>query len=138
MYDQNKEVSEAIRAGERALSSLREAESCLQNAGGWGMVDMFGGNILSGMMKHSNLNRAQQALDRAKWDLQSFQRELGDVQNLNGMDIGISDFLTFADFFFDGILADVLVQSKISEAKQQVREAIRRVEEMLGRLRSFG
>ena len=41
--------------------------------------------------------------------------------------IHINDFLTFADFFFDGIIADVIVQSKISEAKRQCDEGIRQV-----------
>ena len=49
----------------------------------------------------------------------------------------MGDFLTFADFFFDGFLADVMVQSKINNAKKQVDEAIRRVEEVLVKLRTL-
>lgn len=45
--------------------------------------------------------------------------------------------MTFADFFFDGFLADVMVQSKINNAKKQVDEAIRRVEEVLVKLRTL-
>ena len=53
------------------------------------------------------------------------------------MNIDVGGFLTFADFFFDGFLADVMVQSKINNAKRQVDEAIRRVENVLGRLRTL-
>ena len=40
-----------------------------------------------------------------------------------------------ADFFFDGGIADYLVQSKIRKARAQVEEAIRRVEQVLDELR---
>ena len=42
--------------------------------------------------------------------------------------INMNDFLTFADFFFDGFVMDVIVQSKISNAKRQCDDAIRQVE----------
>ena len=51
--------------------------------------------------------------------------------------IDIGGFLTFADFFFDGIIADWLVQSKIQEARRQVADAINQVEWILGSLRSM-
>ncbi len=43
-------------------------------------------------------------------------------------------FLTFADFFSDGFVADVLVQSKISNAKKQCDDAIRRVKDIRNQL----
>jgi hypothetical protein len=49
----------------------------------------------------------------------------------------IGGFRTFADFFFDGIIADWLVQSKIQEARRQVEDAINQVEWILGSLRSM-
>ena len=49
----------------------------------------------------------------------------------------MSDFLTFADFFFDGVIADYLVQSKIAEARAQVSDAIYQVERLLRDLRGL-
>ena len=49
----------------------------------------------------------------------------------------IDGFLTFADFFFDGFVADIFVQSKIRKGQQQVREAIRRVEDIVSSLRKI-
>ena len=46
-------------------------------------------------------------------------------------------FLTFADFFFDGVIADYLVQSKIVRARKQVMEAIEQVERILDSLRKL-
>ena len=48
----------------------------------------------------------------------------------------VGSFLSFADFFFDGFVADYLVQSKISEAKEQVSDAIDKVESILKELKS--
>ena len=47
----------------------------------------------------------------------------------------IGGFLTFADFFFDGFVADYLVQSKISDTRRQLADAVRRVENILRDLR---
>lgn len=136
MYDRNKEINEAIRAGERALSSLREAEKQLNSAGNWGLLDIFGGNTISGFMKHMKINNASQCIDNARRDLETFRDELGNIHDLENLNVDVSGFLTFADFFLDGFVADLFVQSKISKGKQQVREAERRVEEILRTLRA--
>ena len=74
LYNAEKERQEAIRAGERALSSLRDTQQYLGNARLWGIVDLFGGGGLTGLFKHSQLGKAQRSLERAKADLKSFQR----------------------------------------------------------------
>ena len=43
MYHQQKEIEEAISAGEKALSSLAAAEKSLSSAKNWGIVDLLGG-----------------------------------------------------------------------------------------------
>ena len=48
-YDFEKERNEAIAAGERALTSLRAAREELRSAGNWGLVDLFGGGMISGL-----------------------------------------------------------------------------------------
>ena len=137
MYNKDLEIREAIEAGERALRSLRDAKSSLSSARGWGMVDIFGGRGLSGLIKHVKIGDARSSLDRASADLDRFGRELSDVREIQGLDIEIGDFLTFADFFFDGFLADMMVQSKIRQAQGKIDDAIDRVEDLLRRLRSY-
>lgn len=136
-YDMDREVQEAIDAGEQALRSLKTAREKLNSAGNRGLLDIFGGDTISGLMKHKKIGDAERYIDDAKRDLRSFSRELGDVRGIENLNINVGDFLTFADFFFDGILADVMVQSKINNAKKQVDEAIRRVEGVLVKLRSL-
>lgn len=42
----------------------------------------------------------------------------------------IENFLTFADFFFDGFLKDIMIQSKIRKTQDQIDTAVHRVENM--------
>lgn len=136
MYDRNTEIREAIEAGERALHSLREAKSNLGSARGWGLFDIIGGGAISGLVKHMKVEDARRSLERAKSDLDRFSEELSDVRDLQGLNIEIGDFLTFADFFFDGFIADMLVQSKIRRAQEEIDDAIFRVENVLRRLKA--
>ena len=96
-----------------------------------------GGKSISGLVKHVKIDNARQSLNRAKADLNRFSKELSDVRDLQGLNIEIGDFLTFADFFFDGFLADILVQSKIRQAQDKIDDAIIRVEEVLRQLRNY-
>ena len=135
-YNRQKEIQEAIHAGENALRHLYSARDELRSAGNWGLLDMFGGNFLSGMMKHSKMDQARRSMENARNALASFRSELQDVHD-PALNMDIDGFLTFADFFFDGFLVDLLVQSRISKAKQQVEDAIRRGEDTLRKLRQY-
>ncbi|SEI52643.1 hypothetical protein SAMN02910453_0679 [Lachnospiraceae bacterium A10] len=121
-----REIREAISSADNALTHLYSARKYLDSAGNWGLLDMFGGGLISGMMKHSKMGDAEREIENARYALQSFSKELRDVSGYSS--IHIDDFLTFADFFFDGLVADIMVQSKISEGKRQCDEAIHRVE----------
>ena len=131
MNERRMEMAEAIDAGNRALYSLREAESKLKSAGNWGLFDLFGGGFLAGMIKHDRIESASECINHARRDLVIFERELRDVHLSDELDIDVGDFLTAADFLFDGAVADYLVQRKISKAKKDVARAIDEVQEVL-------
>ena len=135
-YMMDKEIQEAIISGERALNSLKNAQEKLNSARNWGIFDMLGGGFITDLIKHSKMSDASSYMEDAKRDLLVFQRELRDVQGHVELKVDISGFLTFADFFFDGIIADYLVQSKIAEARSQVEQAISIVEQLLADLRA--
>lgn len=107
VYDPEKEKREAVDAGNRALRSLRAAQDNLNSAKSWGLWDMFGG------------------------------KELSDVNISCHLDIKTGDFLSFADWFFDGFVVDWMAQDRINQASRQVAEAIRRVEGVLGQLQRY-
>ena len=130
--DYNKEKQEAIEAGERALRSLREARNHISSAKGFGLWDIFGGGSLVSLAKHYKVGRAKDAIQQAKYDLQAFSRELRDVEM--NLDINIGDFLTIFDLM-DNFFADIMVQSRLSDAARRIDEAIKTVEDCLQRLR---
>lgn len=134
MNNMDREIREAREAGARALNSLRQAQSCLDSARNWGLLDLFGGGFLSTMLKHSKMDDAKRCIQQAQWDLQAFSRELQDV-DLPEVELG--GFMTFADYFFDGFLADFMVQQKINQAREQVDRAIRQVEAILRQLQTL-
>ena len=133
-YDIVKEKREAIEAGLRALDSLHAAENNLNSAKNWGLVDMFGDGFLSTVLKHSKMEQAKQNMEQAKYDLRNFSRELNDVNMACDLHIDTGDFLSFADYFFDGFVVDWMVQNRINTAKRQVEEAIRRTESIVNQL----
>ena len=89
------------------------------------------------MAKHSKMDRAKQNMEQARYDLRNFSRELNDVNMACHLDIETGDFLSFADWFFDGFVVDWMVQDRINQASRQVAEAIRRVERILRQLQSY-
>ena len=115
-YDIGKEKREAIDAGYRAINSLKTARDNLNSAKNWGLLDMFGGGFFSTMLKHSKIDQARQNMEQAKYDLRNFSRELNDVNIACDLNINIGDFLSFADYFFDGFVADWMVQVRINIA----------------------
>lgn len=132
-----KEIDEAIAAGERALASLKDAKEKLNSAGNWGMFDILGGGMFTDMIKHSKIGNAKTCLEQAKRDLMVFRKEMSDVEGELEVQLNLGDFLVFADFFFDGLIADCLVHSKIKEAGNQTETAIIRVEQIVLRLRQL-
>lgn len=133
-YDLEKEKREAINAGYLALRSLLEAQKSLNSAKNFGIWDMLGGSFLSTMAKHSKMDQAKQYMEQAKYDLKKFSKELNDVNIIYHLDIETNDFLSFADWFFDGFVVDWMVQDRINKASYQVEEAIRRVENIIRQL----
>lgn len=133
-YDIDKEKAEARAAGQKALASLQNAKRELNSARGWGIYDILGGGMLATFVKHSKMNNADSYMQQARYDLQNFSREVQDVVDLGAINLGDGDFLSFADYFWDGFVADYMVQERINKARSQVDDAINRVNWVMQRL----
>lgn len=118
-----KELGEAITAGRRASSALEQAGDSLDSAAGWGTWDIFGGGMISDMVKHGHIDEARGHIDEAQRALSYFRTELADVGDIDVANIQIGEFATFADWFFDGLFADFFVQGRINEAQNNVAHA---------------
>ncbi|WP_068672890.1 hypothetical protein [Oceanobacillus sp. Castelsardo] len=116
------ELEEALLAGNKAEADLKIAGDSLDSAATWGLFDMFGGGAVSSLLKHSNMDEAMGAINRAQKSLRTFQKELLDVEANLDITIDISGMLKFADFFLDNFFTDYLVQERIKESQEQVSQ----------------
>lgn len=123
-YNLDKEKEEALAAARRALNSLEETRNALQSAKNWGIADMFGGGKFISLIKHSNLDSARAAANRAYRDIRILERELRDVCIDLDLDIEVGALLTALDFFSDNLFMDYLVQRRINEAMNKIDGAI--------------
>ena len=125
-----REIDEAIRAGERALHSLREAKNQLNSARNWGIYDMIGGGLISSMIKHSKIDQANEWMDQANRDLRCFAKELRDVDS-EDLQIDTGSLVTMLDIFCDNFFSDLLVQQKINDGRARIDALSDRIEDVL-------
>lgn len=128
------EIHEAIHAADDALIALRSAEESLAMASGLGIWDMLGGGFFSSLIKHSKIDQAQREIENARAALRCFRSELADLNQAADFNLDVSGFLRFADYCFDDIFSDLMVQSKIRRGRRQVQQAIAQIEEIRARL----
>ncbi len=129
-----KELKEAIAAGEGVSYHLKSASESLKSAEGWGTWDLIGGGLISDIAKHSHIDEAKESVSKAQTKLSHFRSELADVKVMSELSIEISDFAKFADFFFDGLFADWHMQSKIKDSLGSVERTKNQVDAVLVKL----
>ena len=110
---EKREIDDCLRIIDRLLPLIGEAERQFSSARNWGFLDMLGGGFLTDIIKHSKLSRASGCMNEINYLLRDLERELKDIQFTTDYSMNTKTFSTFADFLFDGILADTYMQSKI-------------------------
>ena len=128
-----KEIDEAVNAANDALYNLSNAESVLKSAKGWGIADILGGRMIVTAIKRSKMNDADAHLRAAQYSLDLLNRELQDISNSLHVD-QVNDGFAIVDFVFDNFFTDIIAQSKINQALEQVRQAMAQVEGVLDAL----
>lgn len=129
---QIQQVDEAVAAGHRADATLAKVEDSLSSASNWGTWDMIGGGLVATAVKHSRVDDARAEIHRAQQDLATFRRELKDISSgLHVADVDIDGFTTFADYFFDNLITDWVVQNRINDSLASVTENRRQIAHLL-------
>lgn len=113
------ELSEATAAGKEALLGLQQVIESLESAGNWGTWDMLGGGMISTAIKHSRIDDARKGIEAVQAKMSHFKRELADVRGRIELQIDIDELAYFADLFFDGLITDWIVQSRIADSRRQ-------------------
>lgn len=129
-----KEIQEAVDAGSRALQAADKVIETLDDAESLSTWDVLGGGLLVDLAKHESLDNAQERVEQLQEDLRRFKTELTDVTVEADIQVSIDGFLQFADFFFDGLFADLAVMDHIHGSQEKVRKTRDEIQAVLSRL----
>lgn len=129
-----REIYEARVAAYDVLHLLREVERQLKGARNWGIYDMLGGGLLSTLIKHGKVDKAETLLRQVQSKLILLQKELGDVQVNLASEIRLTGFERFMDYAFDNILTDWVIQSKIQNSLREVTGIMAEVQRVINAL----
>jgi hypothetical protein len=106
----------------KTLSLLNEAEKNLRSARNWGIYDILGGKLFSGLIKHNKIDRAQKLMGRLHRNLNLLQKEFKDFNSNVSDDLGMSGISRFMDIAFDNLISDWLIQSRINKSLSELAE----------------
>ena len=137
MTNNIKEINDVQLIINQLLPLIDEAESKFTSARNWGFLDILGGGFLVDLVKHTKLSSASTTMNQINYLLRDLQRELKEVVIPTDFSMNTGTFSTFADFAFDGVLADVYMQSKIMTSIEQIKELRRRLEILREKLRDL-
>ena len=101
--------------------------------GGFAGGAILGGGLISSMIKHGKIDDANEWVQQANHDLRRFSKELRDVTG-EGEYIRTGDMVSVLDMFCDNFLTDIMVQSRINGAREQIDSIIGRVQETVREL----
>lgn len=128
------EIEEAINAGEVALNAIENTIKELESSEGWGIVDILGGGLITTSIKYSHVDEAGRYAEEAQRTLSKFKREMSDITMITGTEIAIGAFETFADYFFDGLIFDWVVQSEIGKSLDAVKNTKNQIDKAMSKL----
>lgn len=129
-----REMTQAREAGSVAQIELDSVLGNLKKAAGWGTFDILAGSMLSSIAKHDHIDDARRHAQNAQLALNVFSRELKDVDVHAEVVIDISSFSKFADIFFDNIVSDLMVQSKIRGSLERTQQWLAQVQHIMAKL----
>ena len=134
LEEQLREIREAADAGEAALDAAGQVLETLNSAEGWSTWDILGGGLLADLAKYEELDNAQEQVEQLQEKLRQFKTELADVTIEAELQVSVDGFLRFADFFFDGLFADLAVMEHINDSQEKIRSTQKEIQAVLERL----
>ena len=122
-----KEINEAKYAGDRVLAAVQDIERSLNSASGWGVADMISDSFLADLAKYGSMDEAKRKMQELQRLVQTYARELQDLNIHLNVNMDVGGGMRFADYFFDNIFTDVMTYNKIDRMKREIRDVHRQV-----------
>ena len=134
--DRLKELKEAKEAANQVIIRIDAGLNQLKSASSWGILDIFGGGLISSLVKRNKIGEANRSLEELSISLKSLNKELSDVDI--SLPDAIPDMLSdeLFDIVFDNIFTDIRVQGEIKEnlvALKELRYAIVEIRDKIDR-----
>jgi len=128
-----REIEEAIQAGNKCAKTIKEIIKELKAAQHWGKWDMYGNDgRRAGHMKHTAIDRAKNLANIANHELHKFSKELADTGEFSdGFQITMDYFSSFMDVFFDNLITDWIMQQKIVNSLNMMHSNLDKVQRIL-------
>ena len=135
---QIRETNEAMAAGRSILGQLENIERSLDDAQACAQWDLFTRkSIITHIAKWTYLDDAQMHAQKLDALVRRFKAELSDLSIQTDFSLPGSDGLRFVDWFFDGLIVDWTVLSRIQEAQGNLSPSRYQVQNLLGELRKY-
>lgn len=134
---EHREIQEAITANKNAQKSVDLVLESLMSAKDWGTFDVLGGGLIATAEKYSKMDEAKERMNNVSYYLKTLNRELQDIGKEIEIELEIDGFLKVADYFFDGLIVDMSVQSRIKEACNKVDVGKVKLEQLSSKLNSL-
>lgn len=130
-----RQLDSAIEAGKKVLDCLVQAQQQLDDIHTEKIFERISQGIFRRIIWNPRrIDEANQTIQKAKDLLIVFRRELRYIEVSSQLKIEIEGFVTFADFFFDSLLADWYVQSRLKKSSEEVEDAMRQISDILQKL----
>lgn len=118
----NPQVEKALSTVNRLIPLVEEAETHFKSARNWSFLDVLGGGLIVDLIKHSKLSKATDSMNEIDFLMRQLRSELGSIEAPDDYRMNVGGFLTFADFFFDGVFVDAYMASKIMSSLDEVQK----------------
>ena len=137
LKNQKQQINEALAEGEKVLKIVSDIKSYLNNAATMGVFDMFSDSFFVDLMKHSQLDKAQELMDQLQHQLKIFACELNDITIDNNIQISIDGFGRFADYWFDNFFTDYMVMQHIQDSKVKIENLEQQIKQIMSNLKEM-
>lgn len=125
------DIEETLDIANAVLNHLNLAKEKLGSARNWGIFDILGGGFLTTAFKHSRIQEAQSELVKAQRYMDQLRQRLLYFNHIPDLDIDMNDFMVVMDYIFDNPITDIFVQSRISDLRTKVDEAIDQINRII-------
>jgi len=120
----NNDHTEARRLCAQARRLLEQALLQANSARSWGIADLFGGGLVTTMVKRKRMNTAQDYVEQAR----PLLRRLSTLVGQMGLGSGLADnrpgsFAAFFDYS-DDFFAEMFTQSRIGDMRASIESTL--------------